>query len=96
MIAMDHIRRHRDAILLAASERGAKNVRVFGSLARGEGDERSDADFLVDMEPGRSVLDLAGLRADLERLLDCSVDVVTAAGLRDRIRDRVLDEARPL
>jgi predicted nucleotidyltransferase len=82
-----------EEILRVAQKHGAHNVRVFGSVARGEADEASDIDFLVDMEPGRSLLDLGGLQADLENLLDCRVDVVTEGGLKARIRARVLHEA---
>jgi len=71
-------------------------VRVFGSVARGQDDEDSDVDLLVDMDPGRSLLDLGGLSSDLEALLDRRVDIVTMAGLRDRIRERVLGEAKAL
>jgi hypothetical protein len=71
-------------------------VRVFGSVARGEADDKSDIDFLVEMEPGRSLLDLAGLLVTLGELLGREVDVVTDRGLRERIRDRVLAEAVPL
>jgi predicted nucleotidyltransferase len=83
----------RAEILRVAQKHGAHNVRVFGSVARGEADQASDIDFLVDMEPGRSLLDLGGLQADLENLLDCRVDVVTEGGLKARIRARVLHEA---
>jgi len=86
----------REEILRLAALRGARNVRVFGSVARGEADEQSDVDFLVDLEPGRSLLDLGGLNLDLERLLDAKVDVVSSRGLRERVRDRVLREAVPL
>ncbi len=57
-------RSNRDEILRLAAKRGARNVRVFGSVARGESDAASDLDFLVDLEPGRSLLDLAGLQQD--------------------------------
>jgi len=83
----------REDILQTARKYGAYNVRVFGSVARGEADEKSDIDLLVDMEKGRSLLDLAGLLIDLEDLLGCKVDVVTTDGLRERIRERVLKEA---
>src|SRR5947209_6407844 len=83
----------REDMLRTASKYGAYNVRVFGSVARGEADSESDIDLLVNMEPGRSLLDLSGLLIDLEELLGCNVDVVTEKGLRDRIRERVLREA---
>ena len=72
---------------------GVSNIRVLGSVARGEADEKSDIDLLVDMEPGRNLLDLIGFLKDLESLLGCKVDVVTEKGLRERIRERVLKEA---
>jgi uncharacterized protein len=86
----------RESILRIAARRGAKNVRVFGSVARGESDRLSDIDFLVDLEPGRTLFDLSGLLADLESLLQEHVDVVTERGLRPRVRERVLAEAVPL
>jgi len=67
-----------------------------GGTARGTSDEHSDIDFLVDLEPGRSLFDLGGLLMDLQALLDRPVDVVTEAGLRNRIRAAVLREAQPL
>jgi uncharacterized protein len=90
------IQARREDILRTASQHGAYNVRVFGSVARGNADEQSDLDLLVDMEPGRSLFDLGGLLVDLEELLGCPVDIVTEKGLRDRIRSRVLQEAIPL
>ena len=86
----------REDILRIANRRGASNVRIFGSVARGEADSKSDIDILVDLEPGRSLLDLGGLLMDLEDLLGHNVDVVTERGLRERIRERVLREAIPL
>jgi predicted nucleotidyltransferase len=71
------------------------DVRVFGSVARGDARPDSDVNFLVTMEPGRSLFDLGGLLMDLRDLLDYEVDVVTEAGLRTRIRRRVLEEAEP-
>jgi predicted nucleotidyltransferase len=87
------VRRLRREILVAAAQHGARNIRVFGSVARGDADERSDVDFLVDLDPGRSLFDLAGLLVDLEDLLGRPVDVVTVRGLKSRIRARVLAEA---
>jgi predicted nucleotidyltransferase len=80
----------RAEILETAARHGARNVRLFGSAARGEADEASDLDFLVDMEQGRSLLDMGGLLMDLQALLGREVDVVTERGLKPRIRDRVL------
>ncbi len=86
----------REDILRIAAQHGAHNVRVFGSIARGEARPDSDVDLLVEMESGRSLLDLGGLLMDLQALLGREVDVVTDKGLRDRIRTRVLQEAKPL
>lgn len=83
----------REDILRTAALYGAYNVRIFGSVARGEADAQSDIDLLVDMEPGRSLFDMGGLLMDLQDLLGCNVDIVTERGLRDRIRERVLKEA---
>jgi predicted nucleotidyltransferase len=86
----------REDIITAAQKHGAQNVRVFGSAARGDDHPDSDVDFLVDMEPGRSLLDMGGLLMELRELLGRDVDVVTERGLKPRIRDRVLKEAVPL
>ena len=86
----------REAILELAAKHGARNVRVFGSVARHEANEQSDIDFLVDMEPGRSLMDQGGLLIDLRELLGREVDVVTEKGLYWLLRRRILKEARPL
>ncbi len=96
MATEDLLREKRADILRIAAACGARNVRVFGSVTRGEADEHSDLDFLVEMEPGRSLLDLGGLQYELERLLGCRVDIVTERGLKRHIRDRVLREAVPV
>ena len=83
-------------ILRIAGRYGAHNVRVFGSVARAEADEQSDIDFLVEMEPGRSLFDLGGMQSELESALGCPVDIVTEKGLKPRIRARVLQEAVPV
>lgn len=93
MDVRDLLKEKRGDILRIAAEHGAYNIRIFGSVARGEADSESDIDFLVDMEPGRSLLDLGGLLMDLQDLLGCPIDVVTEKGLRERIRDRALKEA---
>ena len=72
------------------------NVRVFGSVARGEESDRSDVDLLVDMKPGGSLLDQARLRRALSELLGVAVDVVTAGGLMPRDRGTILQDAVPL
>lgn len=86
----------RSEILRLAAEHGASNLRVFGSVARGEADSESDIDLMVDLAPGRSLFDLGGLVMDLQDLLGREVDVVTERGLRERLRERVLREATPL
>jgi len=83
----------REDILRIAKEYGASNIRIFGSVARGEADAKSDIDLLVDLEQGRSLLDLGGLLMDLQDLLDHKVDVVTERGLRPHIREEALKEA---
>lgn len=88
--------RFREAILRIAREHGATNVRIFGSVARGEAGPESDVDFLVDLEPGRSLFDLGVLLMDLQHLLGCRVDVATMAGLRPAIRSSVLKDSVPL
>lgn len=90
------LRLQREAILHTATKYGAFNVRVFGSVARGDARVDSDIDLLVELEPGRSLLDLGGLLMDLQALLRCKVDVVTENSLRPRVRERVLQEAVPL
>ena len=79
-----------------ADQFGAANLRVFGSFARGSSTKSSDLDLLVDFEPGRDLLDLIGLKQALEQRLGIHVDVVTEKGLSPYLRDRILNEARPL
>lgn len=88
--------RHRPEILRLAAAHGARNVRLFGSAARGEVRDEIDVDVLVSMEPGRSLLDLVGLSQDLEHLLGCQVDVISDRGLSPYLRDRILAEAKAL
>jgi len=83
----------RAEILRLARQRGARSVRIFGSVARGAAGPDSDVDFLVEMEPGRTLLDMGGLLMDLREVLGREVDVVTERGLKPRIRERVLKEA---
>jgi len=90
------LRIKRDEILAIAARHGASNVRVFGSLARGEGSADSDLDLLVVFEPDRSMLDHSRLILDLEELLGCKVDVVTEQSLHWSIRAAVLKDATAL
>ncbi|MFN2521309.1 MAG: nucleotidyltransferase domain-containing protein [Candidatus Limnocylindria bacterium] len=90
------VRRKRNAIETAAGKHGARRLRLFGSTARGDAVADSDVDFLVQMDEGRTLLDQAAFLLELQSILGRSVDVVTEAGLRDRIRARVLSEAIPL
>lgn len=75
---------------------GVRRLRVFGSQGRGEAGPTSDLDLLVDLRPGRDLLDLAGFKLDLEEVLGCKVDVVTEKSLSSYLRERILAEARPL
>jgi len=90
------IKDRREEILRIAARHGAHNVRVSGSVVRGEARPDSDVDFLVDMDPGRTLLDMGGLVMELREILGREVDVVTERGLKARIRDRIIKEAAPL
>ncbi len=81
------------ALLAIARQYGARNVRVFCSFTRGEADDASDLDLLVDLEPGRSLFDLGGMLEAMQTLLGMRVDIATERGLKERIRARVLQEA---
>jgi len=96
MTASELLEKKREEILEIAAKHGARNVRVFGSVARGEADPQSDIDLLVEFEPGRSLLDHAGLWLELQEALGCKVDVVSDRGIKARIRERVLREAVPI
>ena len=86
----------REEILRIAARRGARNVRVFGSVARGEAGPGSDVDFLVEMDSGRSLMDFGALLMDLEELLGRKVDLVEVGGLHELLAEDVLREAVPL
>jgi uncharacterized protein len=96
MGARDLLESKREEILRIAAKHGASNVRVFGSVTRGEDGPESDVDLLIDLEPGRSLLDHVALLQDLEDILSRKVDVVNEKALDHYIRDRVLREATPL
>jgi uncharacterized protein len=87
------IQQKRRQVLDIAAGHGALNVRLFGSVARGETTESSDLDLLIEMETGRSLLDIVAIKQDLEELLGCKVDVVTEAAISPYLRDKVLNEA---
>jgi len=90
------LKEKREEILRIAAKHGARNVRVFGSVARDEADERSDLDLLVELEPGRSLMDHAALWLELQEAIGRRVDVVSDRGIKPRIRERVLREAIPI
>jgi len=92
----DKLRRQRRRLLDAAERHGVGHLRAFGSLARGEATADSDIDLLVDLKPGRTLLDLAAFRREAGEILNLPVDVATADMLKDHIRNEVLSEALPL
>jgi uncharacterized protein len=88
------LRKKREDILRIAAQHGARNIRVFGSVARGQAADDSDLDLLVELDPNRSLLDLIRLEGALTQLLGCKVQVISQRGLKPRARDRILDEAK--
>ncbi|MDB9312963.1 nucleotidyltransferase family protein [Spirulina sp. CS-785/01] len=97
MVTFENLLQQRDKILTVAQRHGAFNVRVFGSVVREEASDQSDVDFLVDYDRShRSSWFPMGLIEDLEGLLGVRVDVVTETSLKSRLRDRILQEAKPL
>ncbi|MCT7955184.1 nucleotidyltransferase family protein [Laspinema palackyanum] len=92
----DELQQRRDEILAIAQQHGAFNVRIFGSVARGEEREDSDIDFLVEMNSHCSLLDRIALIQDLEDLLHRKVDVTTVKNLREYFRERIINQAIPL
>jgi predicted nucleotidyltransferase len=95
-MGLESIRRHRREILEIAARHGARNVRVFGSVARGDDHEGSDVDFLVDVEPGRTLLDVIAFEQDVRELLGRNVEVLTDGGLSPYLQRRILAEAASL
>ncbi len=94
MVTLESLRNDKKAAILEAAQRhGVRNVRVFGSVANGENRPDSDVDFLMDLEPGRTLFDLAALQVDLQDLLQVDVDVHDSRCIHPYIRDRVLAEA---
>jgi predicted nucleotidyltransferase len=96
VVTLDTLRHDRAEILRLAGRRGARNLRVFGSVARGEANENSDLDLLVEWEPNRSLLDHAGLVEDLQDRLGLRVHIGTERSLHWYARERILREATPL
>jgi uncharacterized protein len=96
MTQLDLLSTKRNEILALAQKHGVKKISIFGSVAKGEAHSSSDIDFLVEMKDGRTLLDLGALQIELQELLGVEVDVVTPNGLRPRIRDQVLGDARPI
>lgn len=92
----DELKEKREEILEIAARRGARNVRVFGSVARGEADEQSDIDLLVTFDPGTGLLQYMALIRELREFLGRRVDVADDGGLHPWVRERVLGEAVPL
>jgi predicted nucleotidyltransferase len=93
---LQDLRRRRDELLTIASRHGATDVRVFGSVARGDDTGDRDVDFLVRLEKGRSLLDLVALKHSLQDTLSRAVDVVSENGIFHYLRPRLLHEAKPL
>ena len=95
-MTLSEIRAQREVIIGIASRHGARNVRLFGSTARGTSGSDSDIDLLVDLEPGRTLLDLGGLLVEMQNVIGTRIDVAMARMLRPEIRSQVLSEAIPL
>lgn len=87
------VRRRRRAIIAAAADHGVRNIRLFGSVARGDDTVGSDVDLLVDLDEGVSIIDLIALERELAAILGCSVDVVPARNLKSEVAARILAEA---
>lgn len=96
MSTLNIIQSKRAVILALAAKHGASNVRLFGSVVRGEDREYSDADFLVDMQETRSLFDLIGLQQDIEKAIGRKVDVLSPNSINRYLKDRILHEAAPL
>ena len=96
MVNLVEVRAYRKAILELGARYGARNIRLFGSVVRGETDAHSDIDFLVDLDPARTLLDWIAFWSDIEILLGRPVDVATEKSLKSKIREKALLEAVPL
>jgi predicted nucleotidyltransferase len=92
-MTLEQLAAKREAIQELAALRGARNIRIFGSVARNEAGPDSDVDVLADFEPGRTLIDVAGFELDLEDLLGCKVDLVEEGGISPYMEGRILAEA---
>lgn len=92
----DLLQKKRNKILSFAKQHGVIRVRIFGSVARGDANEKSDIDFLIKLDQNRSLLDLIGFKQDLEELFGRRIDVVSEGGVSPHLRDRIFQEAIPL
>lgn len=96
MITIEQLGARRSELIALADRHKAENLRVFGSVARGEANERSDVNLLVHFRDGASLFDLIDLKEGVEKLLGVAVDVVSDGGLSPYLKDRILNEARSL
>lgn len=92
-VTVDELRAHHDEIYSIAEKYGVSNIRVFGSVARGEADDNSDLDLVIDVSRGHGYFAMAGFALDVEELLGVFTQVVTPNGIKTRMRDRILAEA---
>jgi predicted nucleotidyltransferase len=95
-VTLAELRSNRRRIAAIGRRYGVSNVRVFGSVARGEADQNSDLDLLIDVAPGHGYFDMAGFALDVEQLLGVFTQVATERGLKQRMREKILAEAVPL
>jgi len=96
MSGLEQIKESALAVRSMAARHGARNIRIFGSIVRGEDGEDSDVDLLVDMDDDRSLLDLVAVERELGKLLNRKVDVVVDGGVSPYLRDRICAEAIPI
>ncbi len=92
----ENLKKNTSQVLRIAANYGVRNIRVFGSVARGESGDRSDIDLLVTLDRGVTLMKVSALKRELEKLLGCKVDIVSDKGLRKQIRETILTEAVPL
>lgn len=96
VLTLQELRARRDEILELAQRYGATNVRIFGSVARGEATPESDVDLLVNFREGTSLFELSGFWQDLQELLGCDVNLLSENGLKERFRKRIEGDIVPL